>query len=281
MQGNITSPFEVSPDGFNEYCLKTFRYQAQNNSIFKEYLNHLNINPEKVSSIDDIVFLPVSFFKSHKIVCFEGEAELCFESSGTTGTHLSRHYVKDESIYLESILRGFQITYGDARQYSILALMPSTRQKKHSSLVFMLDSLIRYSEKPGSGFYNDFKTLSKALKRLSNDGSKFILFGLASLLLELARQFPITLGESGMIIETGGMKGQREELTREELHQYLRNAFRTESIHSEYGMTELLSQAYSIEDGVFRSPPWMKVVIRDIYDPLRAKKSLPYLKAGH
>lgn len=267
---------EVSPRNFEDICMSVFRFQARNNPVYGEYLNHMGIHPEKVSSPGEILFLPVSFFKTHRVACSGGDAGLYFESSGTTGADVSKHYIGDVTIYRDSILRGFRRVYGSPAEFIILGLMPHSQTRKNSSLLFMMDYLINLSDREESGIYPDLSALNDVLKRMSGRRSKFILIGLASLLADFSRKFPVDVGEAGIIMETGGMKGRGEELTREELHQILREAFHKEKIHSEYGMTELLSQAYSTGDGIFTTPPWMKVIIRDTYDPLRpAGKNQP------
>ena len=258
----------TNAEDFNELTLDIFRYQAVNNMTYKEYLTALGIVPASVKSHEEIPFLPVSFFKDHNVLTGENVPETVFESSGTTGTTTSRHYVSDLSIYEESLISGFKHFYGEPYGYFFAALLPSYAERENSSLLYMMNILIRNSKFSDSGFFNnDPYKLIKKLVEIKSDGRKGILFGVSFALLELAEKYAPDL--SGIIvIETGGMKGRRKEITRQELHSVLKSGFNVETIHSEYGMTELLSQAWSKKDGLFFCPPWMKVVIRDPQDPL-------------
>ena len=258
-----------SPKEFENLALKTFHYQVEKINIYKKFIHFLNIEPLNITSPDQIPFLPVEFFKNHKIISNPGNAQIIFYSSGTTGMQPAKHFISDLKLYEDSFLKGFKLFYGDPRSYCILALLPSYLEREGSSLVYMADKLIKLSGCPDSGFYLDNdKKLSEKLISLKKQKQKTILLGVSFALLDLAERFPMDL--SGVtIMETGGMKGKRKELTRHELHHILKNSFKVDSIHSEYGMTELLSQAYSKGDGIYFTPPWMKVLIKDPYDPLK------------
>jgi hypothetical protein len=253
---------------FNAMALDVFKYQSVNNNVYKEYIFALNINPESIKSPEEIPFLPVSFFKDHKVVTGTNVTQIVFESSGTSGPNTSRHYVSDLGIYDQSFLNGFRYFYGDPAYYLITALLPSYSERENSSLIFMMDSLIKKSKFSESGFYNnDPLKLIGILKKAKNNGIKGILLGVSFALLDLAEKYTPDFSDI-IIIETGGMKGRRKEITRQELHDILKSGFKTDTIHSEYGMTELLSQAWSKGNGLFYCPPWMKVLIRDPQDPL-------------
>ena len=266
---SVQKIFSVSnPLDFEGLALEVFQYQYLNNPVYKTYCNHLGKSPSNVLQIQQLPFLPIEFFKSRKITSTQKEAAVIFESSGTTQSTRSKHYVPDLNLYRESFLKSFSLFYGPVEEYCILALLPSYLEREGSSLVFMVDELISISEHPESGFYlNNLEALQKKLVRLKKNQTKTLLIGVSFALLDLAEQFPMQL-ENTIIMETGGMKGRRKELIREELHQILKDAFGVSKIHSEYGMTELLSQAYSQGKGLFKSPPWMKVITRDTEDPL-------------
>ena len=259
---NITS----SKD-FKTLALEVFRYQAKNNETYSNYLNHLGIIPGNIHQLDRIPFLPIEFFKTHKIITGKDIPGKIFTSSGTTGAGTSKHHVTDINWYRESFTRTFQYFYGNPEQFCILALLPSYLEREGSSLIYMMDYLIRNSNNPASGFYLDKpEVLTEKIVRLREQNQKILLFGVSFTLLNLAEKYKPDL--SGQIVmETGGMKGRRKEIIREKLHEVLNNAFNTKVIHSEFGMTELLSQAYSKGDGIFHTPPWMKVLIRDSFDP--------------
>jgi phenylacetate-coenzyme A ligase PaaK-like adenylate-forming protein len=254
---------------FREIALKVFFYQAGRVKAYRDYLDHLGIDPGRIRSPDEIPFLPIEFFRSHPILVERKKAELIFESSGTTGQMASRHHVADASLYRRSFSEGFQRLFGAPDDWCILALLPSYLERKGSSLVYMLDHLIEKSNHPDSGFYLDkLEDLSGILRKRTEDGHPTLLLGVSFALLDLAEQFPQKLGEHIIVMETGGMKGRRMEMVRSELHQQLKEAFGLRAIHSEYGMTELLSQAYSRGEGRFFTPPWMQVNMRDPNDPL-------------
>ena len=252
-----------------QLALETFRFQATENPVYKRYLELLDCNSAGVSAIDQIPFMPIEFFKSHRVVTGPGTETRIFQSSGTTGANTSKHYILNDEIYIDSLESGFRQFFGEPSSYCFLALLPSYLERQNSSLVFMMDHLIRQSHHPLSGFYlHNRKELSKNLESLEKSGQKTMLIGVTFALLDLAEQFPMPL-KNTMVVETGGMKGRREELTREELHDILKKAFRLESVCSEYGMTELLSQAWSTGNGIYRTPPLMKILIRNPYDPFR------------
>lgn len=261
--------FKIENDSeFNSLALEIFHFQANENQVYKDYINNLGIDPHEIARIENIPFLPNQFFKSRKVVSGNHETECEFSSSGTSGLGTSFHYISDLSIYEESFLKSFQLFYGDPKKFHILALLPSYLEKSGSSLIYMVNELIEKSESNYSGFYLDeHEKLIKNLQFLKNrNDRKIILLGVSFALLDLIENAPIDLSNV-ILMETGGMKGKREEITRKELHQVLCNGFNVPVVHSEYGMTELLSQAFSAGGGVFKSPPWMKILIRDPYNP--------------
>jgi hypothetical protein len=256
-----------SREDFWEAALGVFNYQSAQNEIYKQFLNALGKEGGSAGSIADIPFLPVEFFRRHKVLTGSGAAEKVFESSGTTGALPSKHYVSDLRLYERSFSESFRLFYGDPAGYRIIALLPSYTERGGSSLVYMADRLIRDSRQPLSGFYkgND-RALLNALKRSGDGATKILLIGVSFALLDLAERWAPDL--SGVIVmETGGMKGRRKEIIRQELHDILKERCNISSVHSEYGMTELLSQAYSSGGGIFYCPPWMKICIRDPQDP--------------
>jgi len=251
---------------FEALALELFDYQMENNPIYAPYAA-LILKGKIPANIYEIPFLPIEFFKQEQIFCQGKGVEEIFLSSGTTGEQ-SKHLVADLSLYKKSYLRAFQQFYGDINDYCILALLPSYQEREGSSLIYMVDDLIKKSGHPKSGFYlNNLTELSNTIKELEKKGQKTILFGVTYALLDLAAHHPQHLKHT-IIMETGGMKGKRKELLKEEIHQLLKEAFLTENIHSEYGMTELLSQSYSKGKNNFKSPPWMRILIRDVNDPL-------------
>jgi phenylacetate-coenzyme A ligase PaaK-like adenylate-forming protein len=282
-------------DQFNSIALEIFRYQSVSNPVYHAYITALGIESASIKSPQEIPFLPVSFFKEHKIITelpqtvFErgrrstsaGRQEkdlmpgtahrpphAVFESSGTTGSATSRHYVSDLSIYEMSFQTGFRYFYGEPSDYFFATLLPSYEERSNSSLIYMMNNFIRSSKYSDSGFFNnDPVMLVRTLENARRSGKKCIFLGVSFALLDLAEKFSPDL--AGItVIETGGMKGRRKEITRQELHTALKTGFNVETIHSEYGMTELLSQAWSKGEGLFFSPPWMKIFIRDPLDPL-------------
>lgn len=268
---SINNIFSVDAQSFTERCLEIFGFQYQDNAVYRQWCDAIDRDLAKVNSIEQIPFLPISFFKSHKIVAGEFEAAVIFESSGTTQTTSSRHFLKSTELYTNSFMEAFQMFYGDPSAYCILALLPSYLEKGNSSLVFMVEELIKQSNHPQSGFYlHDHAELAKQLTLLEGSGQKTILFGVTYALLDFAEAYPISLKHT-TIIETGGMKGRKKELTRWEVHEILKRSFGLQQIHSEYSMTELLSQAYSKENGVFSCPSWMKILVRSEDDPLEVR----------
>ncbi|SHG50578.1 LuxE/PaaK family acyltransferase [Flagellimonas flava] len=253
---------------FQQLTLEAFRFQYHNNAIYQTYCNHLGKHPNQVAKSQDIPFLPIQFFKSHTILSSTNLPQTIFESSGTTQSSTSKHYVTDLELYRQSFFNGFKEFYGNIEDYCILALLPSYLEREGSSLVYMVDELVKRSKHADSGFYlYDLETLKQKLLQLESNQNKTLLIGVSFALLDLAEKFPIKLKHTS-VMETGGMKGRRKELIREELHDILKNAFGISHIHSEYGMTELLSQGYSKGNGIFNTPKWMKVLTRDTEDPL-------------
>ncbi|MGN6604022.1 MAG: acyl transferase [Ginsengibacter sp.] len=253
--------------------MEVFSFQYENNELYKKFVDAIGVLPEKVDNLEKIPFLPVSFFKTQKVVTTSFEPQIVFESSGTTGENTSRHYLKSTSLYKESFLKTFDLFYGNPLEWSILALLPGYLERENSSLVYMVNSLIKISGQPGSGFYlRDHENLYRALAYNEFAEKPTLLIGVTYALLDFAEKHPVKL-KNTIVMETGGMKGKREEITREEVHRQLKENFGLSSIHSEYGMTELLSQAYSKGDGKFNCPPWMKILIREYNDPFAISSS--------
>lgn len=253
---------------FTELALKVFKHQFKNNRVYRSFCDLLYKHPSDVNSVEDIPFLPIQFFKSKKILSSLDEVDAIFNSSGTTGSTTSKHYVTDIKLYQKSYLKGFAHFYGNIEDYVVLALLPNYLQQKGSSLVFMVDDLIKKSKHPESGFYLDnLDELAKKLISLHQNNQNILLIGVSFALLDLVEKQNFTL-KNTTIMETGGMKGRRKELIRKELHKILSDGFGVTKIHSEYGMTELLSQAYSKGNGIFETPPWMKILTRDTEDAL-------------
>jgi phenylacetate-coenzyme A ligase PaaK-like adenylate-forming protein len=253
---------------FLESALEIFNYQYSNNLIYHDFVKSLGKVPSKILTPFEIPFLPVEFFRNHKITTGDLQVEKIFESSGTTGVSPGRHFVNDLSLYEQTFLKTFRLFYGEPEEYLIAALLPSYIERERSSLVYMADNLIKRSNNPGSGFYkSNIVDLIQTINKAKAGNQKILLLGVSFALLDLAENESPDL--SGVIVmETGGMKGRRKELTRSELHAILMEKLNVASIHSEYGMTELLSQAYSKGQGIFYCPPWMRVIIRDPQDPL-------------
>jgi phenylacetate-coenzyme A ligase PaaK-like adenylate-forming protein len=249
-------------------ALKVFRFQYENNLVYREFCDFLKTDVQKVKTIQQIPFLPIQFFKSHCVVSNTNPIQTTFTSSGTTGMVTSKHLVTDVSIYEESYRKGFSQFYGNIENYVVLALLPSYLEREGSSLIHMVDDLIQLSNHPDSGFYlHNYDELIEKIIQLEQSGQNVILIGVTYALLDLIEKHSFQLGNT-IIMETGGMKGKRKEMIREELHQQLCNGFGVKSIHSEYGMTELLSQAYSLGEGIFECPSWMQISIRDTEDAL-------------
>jgi hypothetical protein len=254
-------------EGFAELALSVFEYQATENAIYAAFLERLGTDISAVRTITAIPFLPIEFFKSHKVITGESSESIVFTSSGTTGLVQSRHYVVDVELYRQSYTTAFRRFYGHPAEYCILALLPSYLEREGSSLIYMAEDLIGQSTHPSSGFYlNEFSKLANVLRENEAMGQKTILLGVTYALLDLLEVATFSL-KNTIIMETGGMKGKRKEMIREELHEILCKGFGVSAIHSEYGMTELLSQAYSRGQGIFETPPWMKILIRDTNDP--------------
>ncbi len=264
----VNNIFHLDDKSFTTQALATFRYQYLRNELYKRWVDALNIDINDVSDVSEIPFLPVSFFKTEKVLCNGKEPEIVFESSGTTQTKNSHHYVADLALYARSCLKSFQLFYGDISEWCILGFLPSYLERNGSSLVWMVDEFIRLSKHPQSGFYlNEYNELAGVLRQLKQQKQKTLLIGVTFALLDFAHQHPIDL-ENMVVMETGGMKGRRKELTRQEVHRMLKQAFNLSNIHSEYGMTEMLSQAYSDGNGLFHCPPWAKMLVREEEDPL-------------
>ncbi|MGW1454033.1 LuxE/PaaK family acyltransferase [Salegentibacter agarivorans] len=262
---------------FNEIALEVFSYQFQHNKVYREFCELLNRNPGNISTLEEIPFLPIEFFKKKKVVSGTNPEEIIFSSSGTTGATTSKHYVTNLKVYEQSFLKAFELFYGKPEEIVVLALLPSYLERQGSSLIYMADSLIKLSKHPESGFYlDDLESLQNKLTELDKSGKEILLLGVSFALLDLVENYDFDL-KNTTIMETGGMKGRRKEMIREELHQILSKGFGVEKIHSEYGMTELLSQAYSKGDGIFDTPPWMQILIRDAEDAL---SYLPERKTG-
>jgi phenylacetate-coenzyme A ligase PaaK-like adenylate-forming protein len=253
---------------FDKMALKVFRYQYENNGVYREFCDFLKTDVQKVKTIQQIPFLPIQFFKSHEVVSNSFPIQTIFTSSGTTGMVTSKHLVTDVSIYEESYRKAFSQFYGNIEDYVVVALLPSYLEREGSSLIHMVNDLIQLSNHPESGFYlHNYDELIEKIIQLDQSGQNVILIGVTYALLDLIEKHSFQL-ENTIIMETGGMKGKRKEMIREELHQELCNGFGVKSIHSEYGMTELLSQAYSLGDGIFECPSWMQISIRDTEDAL-------------
>ncbi|MFK8059177.1 MAG: acyl transferase [Polaribacter sp.] len=270
MQNNI---FNIkTQEEFTREALSVFKHQFKNNKVYRSFCDLLYVHPSDVKRIEEIPFLPIQFFKSRQVLSSLDEIQETFTSSGTTGSVTSKHCVTDITIYKESYQKGFAHFYGDIEEYVVLALLPNYLERKGSSLIFMVDDLIVKSKNSESGFYlNNLDELAEKLIKLDKSGQKTLLIGVSFALLDLveAEQFNL---KNTIIMETGGMKGRRKELVREELHQQLKNGFSVDEIHSEYGMTELLSQAYSKGNGIFETPPWMQILTRDTEDALTIQK---------
>jgi len=264
----INSIFSISNgDEFFNLALDIFKFQAANNLVYKQYIEYLKIDYKKIDKLSDIPFLPIEFFKTKKVVSSKSDTfDKIFISSGTTGVQQSKHYIVDIEIYKRSFIKTFEMFYGNPENYSILALLPSYLEREGSSLVYMVDFLINMSKKK-SGFYlNNLNELIDQLKFNEHNNIKTILFGVTFALLDLSEKYNLKLRNT-IIIETGGMKGRHKEITKDELYTNLRDSFGDNEIHSEYGMTELLSQSYSLGSNIFKTPEFMKIMIRDIYDP--------------
>jgi hypothetical protein len=262
---------------FEKVSIEIFQFQATHNLVYNTFLNYLKVDINKVKKLNQIPFLPIQFFKTHKIISSEKKIEQTFLSSGTTGMQQSKHYVTDINLYEQSFKKGFENFYGNIENYTVLALLPSYLEREGSSLIYMVNNFIKDSKNIDSGFYlHNLNELATKLIRLDKANKKVLLIGVTYALLDLIEMHKFHL-KNTIIMETGGMKGRRKEMIREELHQILCDGFGVKTIHSEYGMTELLSQAYSNGNGIFECPPWMKIIIRDTEDPFTF---LPKSKSG-
>ena len=265
---------EHDDPAFDRCAIDLFRIHARHNPVYREFVKYLGTDVRAVRKWADIPHMPIRFFKSRSVgIFYEGvEAETIFESSGTTGTERSFHHITDLSVYDQSLMDGFYRAFGDPSDYRIIALLPSYLDRPGSSLVYMMEVLMRASGHRHNGFYLDRLTaLAKLLAKPDGQGRTTLLVGVTFALLDLAERHPQPLTNT-LVMETGGMKGRRRELPRHEVHELLKRAFGLNAIHSEYGMTELLSQAYSKGDGVFQCPPWMRVGLREVADPLAIEK---------
>ena len=259
---NITNAEE-----FNQQAMAIYHQQANHNPVYAKYISTLNHHVNEEKGLASIPFIPIRFFKSHRVITGDNQYQKIFCSSGTTGKNTSNHYIKDITLYEKSFLESFELFYGKPEKYCVLGLLPSYLEREDSSLVYMVNRLIKESGHPESGFYlKDIKGLVDVLKKQEKAQQPAILFGVSFALLDLAESYSLNLKHT-IVIETGGMKGRREEITRQELHSILISRLEVNKIHSEYSMTELLSQAYSKGDGRFQAPPWMKILVRDPYDP--------------
>jgi phenylacetate-coenzyme A ligase PaaK-like adenylate-forming protein len=263
---------QIKPQNFKEVALEVFRFQAKHNAIYNHFLEILNINPEKIDDLDKIPFLPIQFFKKHAIKTGEWSPEVIFTSSGTTGQTPSQHFVKDINWYNSITQKGFEEHYGKVEDFCFLALLPSYLERSGSSLIQMVDFFIKKSKYAESGFFlYNHEELVKRLDILKEKNIPTVLIGVSFALWNLAENFTSDYNNI-TIMETGGMKGKRKEITRAELHSILNNAFHTSTIHSEYGMTELLSQAYSKGKGIFEPTSTMDLIIREVTDPFATQK---------
>lgn len=275
---NTSDIFNIqTEEDFNIVAMEVFKFQFEHNAVYRSYCDLLCIHPSDVQGIEEIPFLPIQFFKSHPVLSIQEPVEKTFTSSGTTGSLTSKHHVTDLKVYENSFKKGFKHFYGNIEDYVLLALLPSYLERDGSSLIYMVDQLIKDSKHPESGFYLDnLSDLKSTIIRLDESRQKILLIGVSFALLDLVEYHQFDLINT-IVMETGGMKGRRKELIRDELHSILKNGFGVEHIHSEYGMTELLSQGYSHGNGVFDCPPWMRIVTRDPEDPLTI---LPVNKTG-
>lgn len=258
---------------FDQKCLETFRYQYQNIEVYRKFIDYLNINPTDITNVEKIPFLPIEMFKNHTILDQTKSTNLFFQSSGTTQLNLSKHWIADQNLYEESIAKSFEQFIGKPEDYIFLGLLPSYLEKQNSSLIYMVDFLMKKSGKPENGYFlYNHEELLELLKKLSAQNKKVLLFGVSFALLDFldfaeVNQHSITSSEQLTIIETGGMKGRKEEMTKDELLRILQKGFGTNKIYSEYSMTELLSQAYSLGQNIYQTPNWMRILIRNTEDP--------------
>lgn len=269
MKQNI---FDIkTEEDFRTACLETFRYQYENLKVYRKFVDYLNINPSSINQVSDIPFLPIEMFKNHLVLDKNTEAESYFQSSGTTQMNRSKHYIANFSLYEESIYKSFEQFIGKPEDYIFLGLLPNYSENPHSSLIYMIDFLIKKSNKPENGYFlYNHQELFDLLQTLSH--KKVILFGVSFALLDFldychANSQTLQFSQTLTVIETGGMKGRKEEMTKDELLKIFQNGFKTDKIYSEYSMTELLSQAYSLGENIYKSPNWMKILVRNTEDP--------------
>ncbi len=270
--------FEIkTEDDFNQHCLDTYQFQSQHCKVYRDYISLLGREKDLIQHYTDIPFMPIEFFKTQQVIAEGMEAEIVFSSSGTTGMVTSKHLVADLRIYERTFRRIFEDFYGRLSHIAVLALLPSYLERSGSSLIYMIDDLMKQSEQPESNYFlYNHQELYDTLVALKNKGTKTILFGVTYALLDFIEQYAFEFPEL-IIMETGGMKGKRKEMVKQEIHKLLEEAFSVHGIHSEYGMTELLSQGYSSGQGIFHLPKWMKILIRDTNDPLSL---IPMNKTG-
>ncbi|MCS7004480.1 MAG: acyl transferase [Cytophagales bacterium] len=266
LQNAVEKLSSESESVWKETALAIFRWQASHNEIYRKYLSYLRVNPEKIQTIEKIPFLPIRFFKEQIVITGSFSAETIFESSRTTGQIPSKHYIRDLSLYHRHTVRLFEMFYGKLSNYHLFALLPSYLERPNSSLVSMVSAFMKHTAQP-SGFYlAEWEQLSKQVRYLLQQGKKVIILGVTFALLDWAESAPTNL-QGAILMETGGMKGKRKEIIRQELHDILQKAFSIKKVHAEYGMTELLSQAYSTGDGWFKMSPFFRILLRDLYDP--------------
>lgn len=260
--------FNLNESQFESTAIDLFHYQYRNNVVYRKYCEFLNRKPDEVKTLRDIPFLPISAFKTHEVKTGSFSEEVIYTSSGTSGEKTSRHPVKSSELYIKSFVKGFEDLYGEIEDYCVLALLPAYLERTGSSLIYMVDYFTKKSKHPNNGFYlYNHKDLQANLNQLAKTNQKVLLIGVSFGLLDFAENYSVNQNSNLIVMETGGMKGRRKELVRKELHEILTKSFQVKNIHSEYGMTELLSQAYAIEDGLFETPNWMKVLIRKQDDP--------------
>jgi phenylacetate-coenzyme A ligase PaaK-like adenylate-forming protein len=268
---DVNNIFSLSPADFSLQALQLFHWQYQQNPVYRKWCELTISDPSDIKTIEQIPALPVGFFKTHTVQTGSFNLTDFFESSGTTQTTNSKHWVKDLDLYRKSFHQAFEMFYGNANEWCIIGLLPAYLERQHSSLVMMVDELIQKTMHSESGFYlYEHEKLSDTLHKLEFNQQQTILIGVTFALLDFAETYPQQLKYT-TIMETGGMKGRRREMTRLELHEQLTKQLGVEKIHSEYGMTELLSQAYSKGDGIYVCPPWMKILVRDEEDPLTVR----------
>ncbi len=268
----------TTPQAFDACALQVFAYQSTHNWVYAQYLQYLGVDVTAVTTINQIPFLPVELFKSHTVLINNCTPSITFSSSSTTGTGQSLHHVPDVTIYEQSFTKAFQLFYGNVSNYAVLALLPSYQEREGSSLIYMVDALITQSNNATSGYFlNQNQQLYTTLLQLSASNTPTLLIGVSYALLDFIERYNLPQSTNLIVMETGGMKGKRKELVKEELHQQLQQGFGVATIHSEYSMTELLSQAYSNANGLYSCPPWMRVLIRDVND---YKQVLPYNTTG-